>query len=370
MFRTLITGTQPQPDTRIFIPDSPLPKGYRYQPRKESEAQRNGKGLKTVAFHAHPSDISGDFLPYIFLLENEREGAAFKPVILSMGEGTQAVKRPEFAGRDIVQVRIEEENAACDALGMPHPHYLQDANGRSFPNGQMMDHLPAIRDSIIKYIKEYQPERIVLPSPYPDHADHLAVYIAGMNAVLGLQKEGYFDERDKIEILACEPEFGVTKGRKVVLDKIPVQFGGNKEVSDESLGGMVFPHYRLEVPRKKGKIIPASEVSASKMGRHEQALARHTIAPAPYIVAIPEAMVAQKLEAMNAHKTQMKGTKYGQSIMLLDRLRGLEIGKDWGIGIYPVKIPEVTREDSPFLDNLNPATVFQLEKTRVVDRGR
>ena len=227
-----------------------------------------------------------------------------------------------------------------------------------------MEHLSAMKDSMKKFIEDNNPERIVLPSPYPDHADHLAVYIAGMNAVLELKNEEYFKEKP-IEILACEPEFGVTKGRKVVLDKIPTQFGGYKEVTNESLNGIVYPRYRFELS-EAGKVTPAANITEQGVDRKTHSLDKHTIAAPPYIVKLSDDMVTEKITALEKHQTQVNGTRYEEPIMLLDHLRGTEVKADWGIGIYPIKIPDVTREDSPFLDNLDPASVFQLEKRRYI----
>lgn len=375
LFRQLVTGMQSQPDSHIFIPDTALPKGYAYRPLVSEEYSTDAsiaRGLKTVAFHAHPSDISGDFLPYIFLLEKGREGAEFQPVILSMGEASKARDRapfnapPEGMSKEdyFVEVRIKEEQAACDVLGMPYPHYLTNAEGKTFPDGGMMQHLSIMKDSMKQYIREHQPERIVRPSPYPDHADHLATYISGMNAILELQQEGYFKEHGKIEILACEPEFGVTKGRKAALNKIPQAFGGNLQVEEGSLDGLVHPRYYYHLDAITGKISPAHDITQQASGRKVQSLEKHTIAAAPYIVALSDEMVALKVKALEHHQTQVGGTNYEEGIMSLDHLRGAEVGAQWGVGIYPIKIPEVTLENSPFLDNLNPSSVFQLEKSR------
>lgn len=375
-FRNMVAGTgKPQPG--IFIPDTALPKGYKYTPRQVPEKQNDKrKGLRTVAFHAHPSDISGDFLPYLFLLEKDKDGAEFQSMILSKGEGTKAVNHPKFEGDDIIKTREQEEAAACGVLGMKPSKYLEDAKGNHFPDGYMMNYLPAIRDSIRKYIEANEPERIILPAPYPDHADHLAIYIAGMNAIRDLQNDHYFNAEKKIEILLCEPEFGVTKGRKGALDKIPAQFGGNKIVPDADLDGIIYPQYRFHRDAETGKITPAENIfdpaSDPRTLRKTHSLDKHTIAQAPYIVSIPEEMVRRKIEALEKHQTQVGvGTPYKEKIIALDRLRGLETGTGWGVGIYPVKIPSVTREDQPFLDNLNPdIQVFQLEKRREIGQGR
>lgn len=86
---------------------------------------------------------------------------------------------------DLSETRIAEAESALDVLGVPkHNLYFLD-----FPDGSLREHVPALRDVLVKLYDRLQPAHVFVPFRYDRHPDHLAVHEAAMGALGYLGKK-------------------------------------------------------------------------------------------------------------------------------------------------------------------------------------
>lgn len=343
-----------------------LPSGYGYvarETRRRGAAVEAGGG-ETLFLSPHPSDVSGDFAP-LLIGHMRRSGLSYRQVLLTRGEkGNDPMDEAE-----VIALRATEERNAAGLMGLnvtyltrtDGDHALED-HDQYFPDGALLHYLPELTARLKAHIQQHTPRRLVIPSFYPDHPDHLATAFAAVEAVSALREEGFFepDRHGPIEIYASDPEFAVSAGIPWARDRI-------HEARSNGIAHTI-PHYdyRYRIDEATGMVEPAELTEEAAAGAF---VFQTAFAVPPLIVTVPDDIAEAKFHAMLQHGTQMNGKAYRDLLPLVDRLRGLQVeagnaqrGPLWGTGVYPLHIPGVTRLEHSLLDALPQENVYQLRR--------
>ncbi len=333
-------------------PARATPDGYAYVSRETGRPLPPGD---TLFLSPHPSDVSADFYP-LLIHHLQAVGGSYQQLILTRGEKGDLPRDPA----EVMEIRRGEEarSAAITRINIayltrkPGDCAFQD-NSAYFPDGGLLDCLPAVTARLKEAIRDAAPRRLALPSLYPDHPDHLATALAAIQAVVELREEGFFHEaaHGPVEILTSDPEFALTLGQPWVMEAL-----------DQA--AFTCPYqYRYHVD-ESGFIHPAGDVTHA----HDPAsfVFDGPIAVPPFIVLSSDEAQQSKLHALSQHATQIQnGKAYAQLIPAVDRLRAQQVETEsarWATGLYPLKIPGVTPDTHPLIDALPAGSVFQLKR--------
>ncbi len=149
---------------------------------------------------AHPDDP--EFFLGATIARWVKAGHRLRYLLLTKGD--KGSKDPNLSPSDVAQIRVEEQAAAGQFLGVDSIDYLDYEDGYLVPDLEM-------RKAIVRYIRQYQPHIVVTCDPsnvfpsqqYINHPDHRNVGQAVIDAVFPAAGNRFFFP----ELLAegCEP---------------------------------------------------------------------------------------------------------------------------------------------------------------------
>ncbi len=147
---------------------------------------------RVLVIVAHPDDVEYGFAGTI--ARWAREGKSVGYLLVTKGEA--GIDDPTLSRQDVVVLREREQRAACAAVGVTDLEYLD------FDDGQVEYGLK-LRLALARAIRRKQPEIVVTHNfettwfgHHPNHADHRAVGLATLDAILDASLRFSFRELD------------------------------------------------------------------------------------------------------------------------------------------------------------------------------
>lgn len=145
---------------------------------------------RVLAIVAHPDDIEYGFVGTI--ARWVREGKTVSYLLASRGEA--GIDDPKLSIQDVAELREREQRAAAAAVGVTDVEFLD------FRDGMITYGLP-LRLALARAIRQKRPEVVVTHNfdttwfgQIPNHADHRAVGLATMDAILDASLRFSFPE--------------------------------------------------------------------------------------------------------------------------------------------------------------------------------
>lgn len=147
---------------------------------------------RVLVIHAHPDDP--EFSAGGSIARWTSEGLEVTYCIVT--DGSKGTDDRMISREQLVALRIEEQQAAADVLGVRNIIWL------GFPDGEVVPDL-TLRRAIVKVIRQVRPDRIVCPDPTTlitsfntiNHPDHRAVGLATLDAIFpAARNHNYFSE--------------------------------------------------------------------------------------------------------------------------------------------------------------------------------
>lgn len=141
---------------------------------------------RVLAVCAHPDDL--EFGAAGTVARWTRNGAHVVYVVVT--DGSKGSDDPEMTGERLSEMRMAEQRAAAEVLGVAEVVFL------GYPDGEVFN-TPALRGDIVHQIREHRPDVIVTLDPtnrFPggnriNHPDHIAVGDTTLNAVFPLARD-------------------------------------------------------------------------------------------------------------------------------------------------------------------------------------
>lgn len=342
-----------------------LPENHQYVPVKTGNpAPLSGD---TLFLSPHPSDSSADFFP-IFMRKLKDLGCGCRQLVLTRGEKGLSEDETDLA--KVIRVRRAEEAGSAEHVGVKtryltrngelidhftDPRFEDPESELFFPDGELMPNIRELTDCLKREIAAKPPARLAIPAFYADHPDHLATAIAAVNALIELEKDGFFQTHAPIEVFTSDPEFAVATGQSWALDNTPSTYGGRGEAVDPELVQPI--SYGWVKDPETGLIFPSNDIREAGNVTFDE-----PFATPPFILSVSEEEERFKMTALGHHSTQIEGKDYAALIPAANLFMGTRLPEsdEWGIGVFPVNIPGVTPQSSAMLAAMPDGTVYQL----------
>lgn len=289
------------------------PSGYTYR-EVTHIPERRETGIHIGYFGPHPSDLP-DFIAGIAY---NLQYATLHEFLATEGELGAEPLLPSQTRRIR---RIEAANSAY--ILKNNLQYLQMPDGNMLPDGDLLDYLPQLTGRIQTAIRTSNLEVIIIPGPEVDHPDHVAVHVATVKALFELAKEGYYRNRAHPALYVTDPEFGYGSGGEWVSQKVKTAFPEYTYLRD-------MKHFSLP----------------------------------QYIVDISSA-IHTATKALFVHNTQMDGKPYAMKIPALKRIRGMQVGRQWGEALTQWIIPGITTSENIISSYLPRGSILEHTKTPI-----
>ena len=284
------------------------PEGFTYikiQKEKKNTVKRGRIGY----FGPHPSDLP-DFIGGI---TSQLHNASMNEFLLTEGElgasplsedETRRIRRQEAIGGSIILENIIK--------------VLSKENGIVLPDGDVLSHMDEATQLVKQTIQHEELSIIIAPGPEADHPDHVATFLAVMQALCQLGQEGYFIDKEIPAVYLTDPEYG---------------YGSGGSWAKEKIEAIVHDYPYLK--QMEAFVTP------------------------DYIVDISAGM-QKATAALLMHATQMEGKEYLWKIPMLKRVRGLQIGVAWAEGLRQVIFPGVSSNENKLAEYLPEKSMFIL----------
>lgn len=293
LFRVLYDGKAPL--------SSATPEGFSYFP-VQVEKNNEITPARIGYFGPHPSDLP-DFIGGI---TSQLTSASMHEFLLTEGElGAEPLSKEETR-----RIRRKETLDGAQILGN-EVSVLSTQHGEVLPDGDVISHLGIATQLVKKNIKNQDLSIIIAPGPEVDHPDHVATFLAVTNALKELGEEGYFTKKELPAFYITDPEYGYSSGGNWAKEKVRQVVRDYPYLADNQ--AFVMPEFIVDISRGMQK------ATASLL----------------------------------AHTTQMKGKEYLWKIPMLKRVRGQQIGKEWGEALRQVILPGITKSENSLQDHVN-----------------